>query len=56
MPRFQKSGTCSVCAGQIWFYPAPVPTEDDPDGEQGDWTHLHAADWVDAPHPAQPAA
>lgn len=55
--RFQKSGVCTTCGGVLRFYPAPVDDPaDDPAGDLGEWTHLDPADWVDDPHPAQPAA
>lgn len=52
--RFQKSGTCSTCDGDVRFYPAAV-TEEQAIAEgtepSGTWTHLDPADWVGNPHP-----
>ena len=57
--RAEKRDTCQTCRGPIHFYPARVDgAEPVVVGETviGAWAHLNPADWVDNPHPAEPAA
>lgn len=57
--RGEKRGTCKTCEGPIHFYPArdegaePVVVGDT---VVGAWAHLEPGDWLDKPHPAEPAA
>jgi hypothetical protein len=58
----KRHHTCKTCNGRIHFYPQPGQALP-PRGAggylhehvSGAWAHLDRKDWLDNPHPAEPA-